>query len=42
MNQKNLKNEQLKLRNRFQKKGVKMVAPETVFFSKNTKKTFQK
>jgi UDP-N-acetylglucosamine diphosphorylase/glucosamine-1-phosphate N-acetyltransferase len=37
MKQKNFKNEQLKLRNKFQKKGVKMVAPETVFFSKNTK-----
>ena len=32
-----LKNIQLKLRNKFLKKGVKMIAPETVFFSKNTK-----
>tara|TARA_A100001011_G_scaffold176041_1_gene184615 strand:- start:2688 stop:3284 length:597 start_codon:yes stop_codon:yes gene_type:complete len=28
---------QSKLRNKFLKKGVKMIAPETVFFSKNTK-----
>ena len=37
MKQINFKNMQLKLRNKFLKKGVKMVAPETVFFSKNTK-----
>ena len=33
----NLKKTQLNLRNKFLKKGVKMIAPETVFFSKNTK-----
>ena len=32
-----LKNIQSKLRKKFLKKGVKMIAPETVFFSKNTK-----
>ncbi len=32
-----LKNIQSNLRNKFLKKGVKMIAPETVFFSKNTK-----
>ncbi len=32
-----LKNIQSELRNKFLKKGVKMIAPETVFFSKNTK-----
>ena len=37
MKQKKLINIQLKLRNRFLKKGVKMIAPDTVFFSKNTK-----
>ena len=37
MKQKKLINVQLKLRNKFQKKGVKMIAPDTVFFSKNTK-----
>ena len=37
MKQKKLKNIQLKLRNKFLKKGVKMIAPDTVFFSKNTK-----
>ena len=37
MKQKKLTNTQLKLRNKFLKKGVKMIAPETVFFSKNTK-----
>ncbi|MDA9723358.1 UDP-N-acetylglucosamine pyrophosphorylase [Candidatus Pelagibacter sp.] len=37
MNQKKLENIQLKLRNKFIKRGVKMIAPETVFFSKNTK-----
>tara|TARA_Y100000816_G_scaffold255839_1_gene208921 strand:+ start:295 stop:915 length:621 start_codon:yes stop_codon:yes gene_type:complete len=37
MKQINFKNIQLKLRNKFLKKGVKMIAPETVYFSKNTK-----
>ena len=37
MKQKKLTNIQLKLRNKFLKRGVKMIAPETVFFSKNTK-----
>ena len=37
MKQKKLLNIQLKLRNKFLKKGVKMIAPDTVFFSKNTK-----
>ena len=37
MKQKKLTNIQLELRNKFLKKGVKMIAPETVFFSKNTK-----
>ena len=37
MKQKKLINTQLKLRNKFLKKGVKMIAPDTVFFSKNTK-----
>ena len=37
MKQKKLINIQLKLRNNFLKKGVKMIAPDTVFFSKNTK-----
>ena len=37
MKQKKLINIQLKLRNKFQKKGVKMIAPDTVFFSENTK-----
>ena len=37
MKQKKLINIQLKLRNKFLKKGVKMIAPETVFFSENTK-----
>ena len=37
MKQKKLTNFQLRLRNKFLKKGVKMIAPETVFFSKNTK-----
>ena len=32
-----MRNMQSKLRNKFLKKGVKMIAPETVFFSKNTK-----
>ncbi len=37
MNQKKIKKEQAKLRDRFLKKGVKMIAPDTVFFSINTK-----
>ncbi len=37
MNQKKIKNEQIKLREKFIKKGVKMIAPETVFLSENTK-----
>jgi len=37
MKQKKLINIQLKLRNKFLKNGVKMIAPETVFFSKSTK-----
>ena len=37
MKQKKLINIQLKLRNKFLKKGVKMIAPDTVFFSDNTK-----
>ena len=37
MKQKKLINIQTKLRNKFLKKGVKMIAPETVFFSKDTK-----
>ena len=37
MKQKKLINLQLKLRNKFLKKGVKMIAPDTVFFSENTK-----
>ena len=37
MKQKKLTNIQSKLRNKFLKKGVEMIAPETVFFSKNTK-----
>ena len=37
MKQKKLINIQLELRNKFLKKGVKMIAPETVFFSKSTK-----
>ena len=37
MKQKKLMNIQLKLRDKFLKKGVKMIAPDTVFFSKNTK-----
>ena len=37
MKQKKLINIQLKLRNKFIKKGVKMIAPDTVFFSENTK-----
>ena len=37
MKQKKLINTQLNLRNKFLKKGVKMIAPDTVFFSENTK-----
>ena len=37
MKQKKLINIQSKLRVKFLKKGVKMIAPDTVFFSKNTK-----
>ena len=37
MKQKKLINIQTKLRTKFLKKGVKMIAPDTVFFSKNTK-----
>ena len=37
MKQKKIKNIQSELRTKFLKKGVKMIAPETVFFSKNTK-----
>ncbi len=37
MKQKKIKILQSELRNKFIKKGVKMIAPETVFFSKNTK-----
>tara|TARA_A100001011_G_scaffold390134_1_gene472947 strand:- start:631 stop:1251 length:621 start_codon:yes stop_codon:yes gene_type:complete len=37
MKQKKLLNLQSILRNKFLKKGVKMIAPETVFLSKNTK-----
>ncbi len=37
MKQKKIENNQFKLRKKFIKKGVKMIAPETVFFSKSTK-----
>ena len=37
MKEKKLKNLQTKLRNNFLKKGVKMMEPETDFFSKDTK-----
>ena len=37
MKPKKITNTQIKLRNKFLKKGVKMIAPETVFFSKDTK-----
>ena len=36
MKPKKLTNIQTRLRNKFFKKGVKMIAPETVFFSKDT------
>ena len=37
MKEKKILNLQNKLRNNFIKKGVKMIAPETVFFSNDTK-----
>ena len=37
MKPKKLTNIQIELRNKFLKKGVKMIAPETVFFSKDTR-----
>ena len=37
MKQKKLEIQQLKLREKFIKRGVKMIAPDTVFFSQNTK-----
>ena len=37
MKQKNLKNSQINLRNKFLKLVVKMTGPETIFFSKDTK-----
>ena len=37
MKQLNLKNLQKELRNKFSKLGVKMIGPETIFFSKDTK-----
>ena len=37
MKQLNLKNQQNKLRNKFLKSGVKMLGPETIYFSKDTK-----
>ncbi len=37
MKQKKIETEQMKLRKKFLKKGVRMIAPETVFLSKNTK-----
>ena len=37
MKEKELKNKQIKLRKKFTKKGVKMIASETVFFSNDTK-----
>ena len=36
MHKKNLQIEQDKLREKFLKKGIKMIAPETIFFSKET------
>ena len=36
MSQNNLQIEQIKLRKKFLKKGIKMLAPETIFFSKET------
>ena len=37
MKQFNLKNSQIILRNKFLRNGVKMIAPETIFFSNDTK-----
>ena len=37
MKQNNLKKQQETLRNKFLKKGVKMISPETIFFSKDTR-----
>ena len=37
MKQNNLKKQQKTLRNKFLKKGVKMISPETIFFSNDTK-----
>ena len=37
MKQLNLQNSQNKLRNKFSKLGVKMIGPETIYFSKDTK-----
>jgi len=37
MKQLNLKNSQINLRKKFLKSGVKMIGPETIFFSKDTK-----
>ena len=37
MKQLNLKNVQERLRNKFLKSGVKMIGPETIYFSKDTK-----
>ena len=37
MKQNNLKKQQETLRNKFLKKGVKMISPETIFFSNDTK-----
>ena len=36
MKQLNLKNSQINLRNKFLKSGVKMIGPETIFFSNDT------
>ncbi len=36
MKQSNLKNSQINLRNKFLKSGVKMIGPETIFFSNDT------
>ena len=37
MKQLNIQNQQNKLRNKFSKSGVKMIAPDTIYFSKDTK-----
>ena len=42
MKQKKLINIQSNLRNKFIKKGVKIIAPETVFFSKDIKADYIK